>query len=131
MIAGIGVDIAEVSRFESMLERYSDRIVRRILCEAECEQFERRNRRASFLASRFAAKEALSKALGTGIAKGIGFHSIEVVNDEQGKPELRFYGGAQALIEQHGISSALLSLSDEKHYVVAMVVLESACAGYP
>jgi holo-[acyl-carrier protein] synthase len=125
MIAGIGVDIAEVLRFEKMLDRYADRIVRRILCEAEWQQFERRNRRASFLASRFAAKEAVSKALGTGIAQGIGFHSIEVINDEQGKPELRFHDGAKALVEQRGITSALLSLSDEKHYVVAMVVLEA------
>ena len=126
MIAGIGVDIAEITRFETMLERYADRIARRILCEPEFQQFEQRQRRASFLASRFAAKEAVSKALGTGIAQGIGFHSIEVINDEQGKPELRFHDKAQALIEQRGISSALLSLSDEKHYVVAMVVLESA-----
>ena len=125
MIAGIGVDIAEVSRFEKMLERYADRIVRRILCEAERQQFERRNRRASFLASRFAAKEAVSKALGTGIAQGIGFHSIEVINDALGKPELHFHDAAQTLIEQRGITSALLSLSDEKHYVVAMVVLEA------
>jgi len=125
MIAGIGVDIAEIARFKQMLERYHDRIVTRILCAAEQAQFERRNRSARFLASRFAAKEALSKALGTGIAQGIGFHSIEVVNDDLGKPCLQLHGAAKTLIEKRGIQQALLSLSDEKHYAVAMVVLES------
>ncbi len=125
MIAGIGVDIAEIARFERMLERYGDRIARRILCDGEWQQFERRHRSASFLASRFAAKEALSKALGTGIAEGIGFHGIEVVNDEMGKPLLHFHATARKIIEQRGITSALLSLSDERHYAVAMVVLEA------
>ena len=125
MIAGIGVDITEIARFEQMLERYADRIARRILCEREWEQFERRHRSASFLASRFAAKEAVSKALGTGIAQGIGFHGIEIINNEHGKPEICFHDTARAVIEQRGITQALLSLSDEKHYAVAMVVLEA------
>jgi len=125
VISGIGVDIAEIARFSRMLERYGDRIAKRILTEQEFSQFENRNRSLGFLASRFAAKEAASKALGTGIAQGIGFHGIEVVNDQHGKPELIFHHAAEALIKQREITNALLSLSDEKHYVVAMVVLEA------
>jgi len=98
MLSGIGVDIAEIARFQRMLDRYGDRIAHRILTDREFQQFERRNRSLSFLASRFAAKEAMSKALGTGIAKGIGFHTIEVINNESGQPELVFHGAATELL---------------------------------
>lgn len=125
MLSGIGVDIVEIQRFQRMFDRFGDRIARRILTDREFQQFEKRHRSLTFLATRFAAKEATSKALGTGIAKGIGFHAIEVVNNELGQPELQLHGAAKALAERNGIRQALLSLSDEKHYAVAMVVLEA------
>jgi len=55
----------------------------------------------------------------------LGFHSIQIDNDEKGKPLLRFMGTAVDLIAGLNIKNAMISLSDEKHYVVAMVVLES------
>ncbi|MBC8210702.1 MAG: holo-ACP synthase [Gammaproteobacteria bacterium] len=125
MLAGIGVDIAEIARFERMIERFHDRIAQRILTGNELSQFQHRKSSSAFLALRFAAKEAASKALGCGMTGGIGFHSIEVVNDQSGKPELVFHGAAKKLIQQRNISRTLLSLSDERHYAVAMVVLES------
>lgn len=125
MISGIGVDIAEIARFQRMVDRFGDRIAHRLLTRQEFQQYKKRNRSLSFLALRFAAKEAASKALGTGIAEGIGFHSIEVINNHMGKPELVFHGVANDLIQQRDISRTLLSLSDEKHYAVAMVVLET------
>lgn len=125
MISGIGVDIAEIARFKVMLERYGDRIVNRLLTPLEALQFDKRGRSLSFLAMRFAAKEAASKALGTGLSGGIGFHSIEVINDQNGKPSLLFHNKAGALLEQKNITRSFLSLSDEKHYAVAMVILES------
>lgn len=125
MIIGIGVDIAETARIERLLEEYGDRFARRILCGAEFAEFERRRRSSTYLATRFAAKEAVAKALGTGIGKYLGFQSIHISNDKQGKPSLQFLGKAIDLIKQRSIANALISLSDEKHYVVAMVVLES------
>lgn len=126
MLAGIGVDIAETARFQRLQQRYGDRIARRILTPREFDRYLQRHRSATYLASRFAAKEAASKALGTGIARGIGFRDIEVSNNADGKPELHFHGAAQALLQERGIGQCLLSLSDEKHYAVAMVVLETA-----
>ncbi len=125
MLAGIGVDIAETARFERLQQRFGDRIARRILTDREFERYLQRHRSATYLASRFAAKEAASKALGTGIARGIGFHDIEVSNNADGKPELHFHRQAEALIRERNITRSLLSLSDEKHYAVAMVVLEA------
>lgn len=125
MISGIGVDIVEINRFKRMLERFGDRVARRLLTPREFEQFQQRNNSLRFLATRFAAKEAASKALGTGIAKGIGFHSIEVMNNTDGQPQLEFHDAALELVQQRNLQQCLLSLSDEKHYAVAMVVLES------
>ncbi|MDH5354480.1 MAG: holo-ACP synthase [Gammaproteobacteria bacterium] len=125
MISGIGVDIAETVRFSKLHEKYGNRFARRLLTNNEFGQFQRRKHPALFLASRFAAKEAAAKALGTGFDQGVGYKSIEVKNESNGKPLLCFYGVALQLIEQRQISRIFLSLSDEKHYAVAMVILEA------
>ena len=125
MIIGIGVDIAETARFEKLSSKFGARFARRILTEDELAEFNRRRQSSSYLATRFAAKEAAAKALGTGIGEQFGFHSIQIDNNERGKPELRFLDSATDLISRLDIKNAMISLSDEKHYVVAMVVLES------
>jgi holo-[acyl-carrier protein] synthase len=125
MIIGIGVGIAETSRVEKLNAKYGQRFAQRILTADELLEFDRRKRSSSYLATRFAAKEAVAKALGTGIGEQLSFHSIQVDSNSQGKPLLRFLGSAVDLIAGLGINNAMISLSDEKHYVVAMVVLES------
>ena len=125
MIVGIGVDIAETARVEKLIAKYGQRFARRILTADELLEFDRRKHSSSYLATRFAAKEAVAKALGTGIGAQFGFHSIQIDNDSQGKPLLRFLGSAVDLIAGLDINNAMISLSDEKHYVVAMVVLET------
>lgn len=125
MIFGIGVDIAETARVEKLCLQFGERFARRILTEIELAEFDRRNRPSKFLATRFAAKEAVAKAFGTGIGEDLGFHSIQIENDSSGKPNLKFLGNAAALAARHEIRNSLISLSDEKHYVVAMVVLEA------
>lgn len=124
MIIGIGVDIAETIRFEKLYARFGDRVARRLLTDHELSEFSKRNCPASYLATRFAAKEAAAKALGTGFGEEVGYKSIEVGNDGNGKPLLRFFRRATILVEQKQVSNVLVSISDEKHYVVAMVVLE-------
>jgi holo-[acyl-carrier protein] synthase len=124
MIIGIGVDIAETQRFEKIYTRFDGRIARRILTDNEIIEFERRNKPASYLATRFAAKEAAAKALGTGFGCGVGYKNIEINNDKNGKPSLRFLDKASKLSEQKRVTNVFVSLSDEKYYVVAMVILE-------
>ena len=125
MIIGIGVDIAETSRVERLLREYGDRFASRILTTNEFAEFTRRGRSCAYLATRFAAKEATVKAMGTGIGRDLGFHSIEISHDSKGKPKLAFLQQGDELCKRMNITNALISLSDEKHYVVAMVVLES------
>ena len=64
-------------------------------------------------------------ALGTGIAKGISFEEIEVINNEYGKPELILHGTALKIAKKLGVENMFISLSDEKKYAIAYVILES------
>ena len=125
MIVGIGVDIAETARVDALWQKFGARFARRILTDAEYREFERRGCASSFLATRFAAKEAVAKAAGTGIGAELGFQSMQIDNDASGRPILRFLEPAQGLVSRLHINNAMISLADEKHYVVAMVVLES------
>ncbi len=125
MIVGIGVDIAEMARVEELAGRFGERFARRILTDDEHAEFDRRRRPHAYLATRFAAKEAIAKALGTGIGKRFGFHSAQIDHDDHGRPVVTFLEAAQNLLDDLGVTHAMISLSDERHYVVAMVVLES------
>jgi len=55
---------------------------------------------------------------------GLSWKDIEVVNDQLGKPELRFTGRAAELLRERGITGCFLSLSHDGNAAVAMVVLE-------
>ena len=125
MIIGIGVDIAEIARVDRLHEKFGERFAQRILTADELIEYRRRKSSSAFLAMRFAAKEAVAKACGTGIGDELGFHSMQIDNDAQGKPVLRFLEAANPLVKRLQIRNSLISLSDEKHYVVAMAVLET------
>lgn len=123
MIIGIGTDIVDIRRIERTLERQGDRFVRRILTEAERVVFDARGGSAVFLATRFAAKEAAAKALGTGIGQ-VSFQDVAITNHESGVPALVFSDAAWRLCERHGVVACHVTLSDEREYAVAFVVLE-------
>ena len=122
MIAGIGTDITEVRRFEkwvrdpSMLERFFN--------EKEMSSAKSEASRCQHYAARFAAKEAFSKALGTGIT-GFGLKDVYITNDSEGKPLLNIEGAALSLMKERlGMCRAFVSLSHEKEYALAFVILE-------
>lgn len=124
-IYGIGVDICEVARIKESLTKHSQAFVNKILHVNEQKIFQQHKLQAKYLAKRFAAKEAFAKALGTGIAEGVGFTEIEVINDKQGKPFLNLHGNTKlhlkTLAEKVNVH---LSISDEKQYAVAQVIIE-------
>ena len=68
-------------------------------------------------------KEAASKALGTGIACGVSFQHFEIANDELGKPILTLHGKAKEIAQTQAVSHIHLSISDEKRYAMATVIL--------
>ncbi|EEY98940.1 holo-[acyl-carrier protein] synthase [Vibrio sp. RC586] len=124
MIVGLGTDIAEIERVEKALARSGENLARRILSDSEWEQYHSLKQQGRFLAKRFAAKEAASKALGTGIAQGVTFHDFTISHDEFGKPLLTLSGKAAQLATQLQVANIHLSISDERHYAMATVILE-------
>ena len=124
MIVGIGTDIIEVARIEEMLARRGQALASRLLSESELQGFAAHHTPARFLAKRFAAKEATLKALGTGLRNGMRWTDISVGHDALGKPLLALSGAARQHFDSLGASHAHISLSDERHYVVALVIIE-------
>ena len=123
-IAGLGTDIIEIARLSSS-SHMSERLAKRVLTSNEWRQFNEHKMPERFLAKRFAAKEAAVKALGTGIGNGISWQHIEVRNNTLGAPELVFSGEFAAQCKARGITRSVVSISDEQHYAVATVILES------
>lgn len=124
MIVGIGVDLVEVARMRAAHMRFGVRLVRRILTAEEQREFETARSPAHFLATRFAAKEAASKALGTGFRQGVAPRAIGVRRSPGGRPQLVFGAAVRRLLDARRVSGAHLSLSDERDYAVAYVLLE-------
>ena len=123
MIFGIGTDLIEVERVAEKMEKKqgfkelvfsADEI---IYCEARTYKYEH-------YAARFAAKEAFLKAIGTGWRNGTAFNEIEIYNDEEGKPEIRFHGLTAKTIAELKLGKIFVSLSHLKTMACAMVVIE-------
>lgn len=121
-IKGLGIDIVEIARFEKHGINNAA-LAKRVLTETEYQRFLQHAQPQRFLAKRFAAKEAAVKALGTGIADGVSFQDIEVSNNASGKPIITARDRFKAIATERGITAFDVSISDEKHYVVANVVL--------
>ena len=122
MIAGIGTDIAEVKRFEKWVK--NPEMIERFFNDMERSSAKSDSAKCQHYAVRFAAKEAFSKALGTGII-GFNLKDVYITNNSEGKPELNIEGAALSLLKERlGDCNAFVSLSHEKEYAVAFVILE-------
>jgi holo-[acyl-carrier protein] synthase len=125
VIAGSGIDIAEVPRIRHAIERFGRRFIERVYTPAEIAYVERRKAgRFERYAARFAAKEAGMKAIGTGWRKGVRWQDFEVTNLPSGKPTLQFHGQAARFAEKLRMKSVVLSLTHTADQAMAFVLLE-------
>lgn len=122
MIFGIGTDIISVARIQRSIEN-NDRFTDKLFTPGEIAYCESRANKFQSYAARFAAKEAVMKALGTGWDGEINWLDIEVISDALGKPGIVAHAATQAFLEHHGITNVQISLSHEKEYAIAFVVL--------
>lgn len=125
MIFGIGTDIAEISRFGDMYQRQGVRALEKILAPTERAACKASTDPARFLAKRFAAKEALGKAYGTGVREPLLLPDIAVEHDELGKPFFVFSETLATAFAEHRLT-AHLSISDEREFAIAFVILEQS-----
>ncbi|OOC10779.1 MULTISPECIES: holo-ACP synthase [Thioalkalivibrio] len=125
MILGIGTDLVQVARMQALWTRHGERFAERILHPVERADLPAQDP-AGFLARRFAAKEALSKALGCGVGAGMALVDAGVTHDARGRPEFVLEGRARATAERLGAGPVHLSISDERDYAQAFVIIERA-----
>ena len=125
MIFGIGTDIVEVDRIRKFCDKFEDKFLNRILLPTEQVYCLNYTDSAPYIAVRFAAKEAIAKAFGIGIGKKLGWHDIEIIREETGKPNVRLHGKAKFLMGKMGSEKIQISLSHTDKYATATAIIEA------
>ena len=129
MIFGIGTDITENKRIESVLEKHQSFINKYFNLE-EYEGYTNLSREqfAQKIAKLYAGKEAFFKALGTGLRFNMSFKDITILKNELGKPYIKISGETLNYIEKNIAPikeiNVHISLSDEQTHSIAFVVIE-------
>ena len=124
MIFGIGTDIVEIKRIETMTSL--DKFASKILSDNEKEFYDSltNQKQIVYISKQFAAKEAISKAIGTGIRNDTHFKNIEILRDKNGAPIFNALNKLEKIISDLGITRTHVSLADERDYAIAIAVLE-------
>jgi holo-[acyl-carrier-protein] synthase len=127
-IKGTGIDIVEISRVSNIIARYGEKFIGKVFTDAEAALCARPSlsRSAAAFAGRFAAKEAFYKALPGDIQALSSWKSIQILSDASGRPRIDICCERlrTALFDECGATSMHLSISHEKNYCVAIVILE-------
>ena len=123
MIVGVGIELVDRERFQTLLDRYGERVRGKLFTDGERSYAARKQRGGESLAVRFAAKLAVRRALRT---SGLRWRDIEVVRNRQGPPMLRLTGSAERAASRAGVSKIALTLTHDAQWCVGQVILESA-----
>jgi holo-[acyl-carrier protein] synthase len=113
-----GVDLIELERIESAIQRHGERFLKRVFTPRELEEV---GENTASLAGRFSAKEAAAKALGTGIGD-VGWQEIEILRDQARQPHLHLHGKALHLAAELDLETWSISLSHTQTHAIALVV---------
>ena len=123
-IIGNGVDIVENKRIRNSLKNKN--FINRVFTKNEISRSKKLINKTNYYAKRFAAKEAFVKALGEGFRNNINFNDIDIINDKKGKPIINISSNIKKFIKKKfklNNYKILLSLSDEKKYSIAYVII--------
>lgn len=120
-IAGIGIDLVEVARFE----RAGPALRERLFTPSEARYCVAQRSPPLHFAARFAAKEAVLKALGTGWSGGIAWTDVEILRERHGGAEVKLSGKAAKRARKLGIRRWTLSMTHTTGYAAAVAVAET------
>ena len=124
-ILGIGVDIVDISRFNKLIK--NNDFIKRMFSNSEILIAKKIKNKKRYYAKRFAAKEALAKSIGTGFRNSLNFKDISIINDKLGKPSFVITNKIKNIVKDQFKTSSFnffLSISDEKKYSIAYVILQ-------
>lgn len=114
-----GVDIIEVDRIKKNIEDFGERFLNRVFTNKEIEYCSSKKlQKYQHFAGRFAAKEAVFKAISRNLDNkySVSWKDIEIVNNRQGKPEVKFSN-----IDTKKLESMDISISHCELYAIANV----------
>jgi holo-[acyl-carrier protein] synthase len=124
-IVGLGMDLAQIARFEAAHARHGERLLARLFTAREREYCERRKDRLSSYCGRFAVKEAVMKVLGTGWARGVRWIDIEVVREPGSAPVCVLHGTAGMIARRKGIGRIHVTITHDAGIAAAVAVAET------
>ena len=130
---GVGCDVVQIPRIESLLDSFGDSFLARVFSEQEQKEakvIQNSRVMASYYAKRFAAKEAFVKALGTGFGKVVSLKDIQTLRLPSGQPQLSIADRAQKkMLQLLGHKPVVyVSLSDDYPSAMAVVIyINSYC----
>ena len=114
----IGIDLVDIDRIISVLERFPNRFRERVLTEAEARYC---GKKVDRIAGRWAAKEAISKVLGLGV-RGVGWREIEILPNWAGAPQVRLHARAAARAAKLDLEDVTVSISHERKMATAVAI---------
>ena len=113
-----GVDIVDVARIKSTIEKYQDKFLGRIFSDDEQSYCNSKHTSYIHYSGKFAAKEAVIKSLlSSGEKEIISFVSITIINDINGAPEVFING-----IRKNNIK---ISISHTSNQAIAFAILDN------
>lgn len=118
-IVGIGVDVVDLARFSSLVDR-TPQIIDRLFTKAEQVSADGHQLPLISLAGRFAVKEAVAKALGA--PAGMAWHDCEVSNG--GAPTISISGTVAQAATKLSITNWHVSISHDGPVAIAYVIAE-------
>ena len=124
-ILGIGVDLVDNLRINKSLK--NSFFIKRIFSKEEILIAKKIKNKTSYYSKRFAAKEAFAKSIGIGFRGNLNFKDISIVNNKKGKPSFVITNKIKKIIKKIFKTSSfnfLLSISDDKKYSIAYVILQ-------
>lgn len=124
IVVGIGCDLVQISRIERLLRLYGDRFLRRAFHRSEIAQLQATRDAAAaaqFAAARWAVKESVYKAVAG--QWRVQFNEVYIVRGERREPRLAFDGQTARRMLELGVERHFVSMSHERHYALANVVL--------
>lgn len=116
-----GTDIIEIDRIKESIESLGEKFLNKVFTKNEIQYCEsKKAQKYQHYAARFAAKEAVFKAISESLTDkfSLGWCNYEVLNDENGKPNVKITG-----IDLSDIENIDLSISHCKQYAVATAVV--------
>jgi len=121
MIIGIGIDIIEIERIKKSIDTLGDSFLNRIFTQNEIDYCIVKPNRYQHFAARFAAKEAIYKSLANEWKTGVTWKSIEITNEKNGLPVVKFFDKLKEFISED--KEIKISISHSENYVTSVAIM--------